>query len=165
MNKLLLTIVGLFLCVSPVFSQQTTNTETITVNASDLPPDVLAKIKDKQAITKVGEWVGVGKEVGEAVNSSLTALTKNASDFADTRLGKWTMFIVAYKVIGKDFVQVFVGFFLLCVLSIIWISFSIAQFRYSSKIETHYSDFPVIWQWFLGQLAIILMTIAIMFSH
>ena len=57
-------------------------------------------VKDKAEA--YGAWVGVGKEIGEAVNSSLSAISDNAAKFADTKVGKLSMAIVVWKVVGRD---------------------------------------------------------------
>lgn len=126
----------------PAFTQAQTNgqnspqTEKISVDPADLDPATLAKIKAKQTeeelkakIDNYGKWVGVGHEVGVAVDEGLTAVTKHATAIADTRLGKVTMFIIAYKVIGRDIVGFIVGSILWIVGSIIII---ISYFRNAS---------------------------------
>src|SRR5690554_4850095 len=120
----------LLVALMPVqgFSQETTQKpELITVNPNDLDPATLAKIKAKQAETEFkakvesyGTWVGIGKEVGVAVDEGLTAVTKHATAIADTKLGKVTMFIIAYKVIGQDIIQILLGLILWIILTIIF---------------------------------------------
>lgn len=94
------------LMISPVvLSAQTKDTTMIMVPKSALSPTQLSELESKNIAERAkayGAWVGVGKEVGEAVNSSLAAVTDNAAKFADTKIGKYTMFIVVWKVIGKD---------------------------------------------------------------
>lgn len=92
---------------SPLIAQDTT---MVSVPKSALTATQLAAveaqgIKDK-AVT-YGSWVGVGKEIGEAVNSSLSAISDNAAKFADTKVGKFSMFIVAWKVLGNDILGIF----------------------------------------------------------
>ena len=60
-------------------------------------------------IQATGKWVGLGKEIGAAVNESLTAITTTAANFAETDLGRFTMFLVAYKIIGKDIIRIGFG--------------------------------------------------------
>jgi len=85
-----------------------------------LPPDMKAKIEAMQTkkevtqnIESLGEWAGLGNEVGQAVNGALVALTKTAGDFSKTELGKFTMFMVAWKVMGGDMVRLIVGSFII----------------------------------------------------
>ena len=94
--------------VSTVFAQTQTS-EKIIVDTKDLPPGVVEQLKTKQQIERLGKFAGVGKEIGEAVNSSLEAITDNADKFAKTRVGVFTMVLVAYKIIGKDLIQFLIG--------------------------------------------------------
>ena len=55
-----------------------------------------------QTVEKAHGWVGVGKEIGQAIDSSLAAITTRSNEFADTKVGKFTMFLVAWKVMGEQ---------------------------------------------------------------
>jgi hypothetical protein len=140
MKNLIMFSFTLCLLLVPAFTQaqntQQNQPQTIQVDPNDLDPATLAKIKAKQTeeelkakISTYGQWVGIGKEVGVAVDEGLTAVTKHATAIADTRLGKVTMFIIAYKVIGRDIVGFIVGSILWIVGSIIII---ISYFRNAS---------------------------------
>ncbi len=65
--------------------------------------------KNKSTVEQLGEWVGLGKEIGTAVNEGLGALTDHANKFAGTPVGKFTMIIIAYKVMGRDLVHYVAG--------------------------------------------------------
>ncbi len=116
--------------VAPMSGQTAQNQQpdTIIVRKSDLPPEVLKNLESQkelaqmaQKIETYGKWVGLGKEVGVAVNDSLAALTDQSERFGKTNVGKFTMFIVAYKVLGKDAVGVVIGVPLLVVFLVIWV--------------------------------------------
>jgi hypothetical protein len=105
----------LILCFafSSVVSAQEDN--RILVDPNDLPPAVLAEIKAKQkvegvraTINEVASYSGWGKEVGIAINDGLGAVTKSTAEFAETDVGKFTMFMIAYKIVGKDFVAILI---------------------------------------------------------
>lgn len=56
------------------------------------------------------EW---GKQIGEAVNSVKDAFIstvhesgKEVNDFADTKIGKWATYAIAWKVVGNDFMRI-----------------------------------------------------------
>lgn len=86
------------------------NDTMVSVPISKLTVQQKAELSSQALSDKVagvGKYAGVGKEIGEAVNSGLQAVTANASAFADTRVGKFTMFVIAWKVMGNDLSRVF----------------------------------------------------------
>lgn len=114
------------LAISPAYSQ--VPDQKITVNTSDLTVDQLAKIKAEQEVKELtkkletyGNWVGVGGEIGTAVKDGLTAVVDVADKFGKTDVGKFTMIMVAWKVMGKDIVQILLGllFFITFVTTLI----------------------------------------------
>lgn len=65
-------------------------------------------------------WVGLGKEVGEAINSSLAAVTEQTSKFAETKVGTLTIALVVWRVMGRDVVGIVLGSLLfICVFPVI----------------------------------------------
>jgi len=101
---------------------------TSTVNISDLSPELQAQIQKEQeniVITKeleqYGEWAGMGKEIGVAVKEGLSALTSEVEKVSKTDVGKLTMFIIAYKVIGDDAKAIIFGPFLMLFLTIVYL--------------------------------------------
>lgn len=90
--------------------------EKITVKTSDLTADQLAKIKLEQANAELqnkldtyGKWVGVGGEIGSAVREGLNAVVDVSDKFSKTDVGKFTLIMIAWKVIGKDCIRIFLG--------------------------------------------------------
>jgi hypothetical protein len=82
---------------------------------SDLKLAELEKIKDmeiahlQKKVEQFGDWVGVGGEVGSAIEEGLTAVVDVADKFGTTDVGKFTMVLVAWKVVGKDVVRIVLG--------------------------------------------------------
>lgn len=70
---------------------------------------------------KTQSWVGIGKEIGEAVNSSMAAITTQSNNFAQTPVGKLTAFIVIWKVIGDQAIHLFGGMLEFIVFVPIWL--------------------------------------------
>lgn len=119
-------MVGVFILISVSSSlAQSTQSEVVTVPKSMLTPEQNAQLEAaslQNRIETYGKWVGLGREVGVAVNDALKSLTSQAVDFSKTKLGGYTMFLVAWKILGKDIIQFIVGilFFLVWVPMWIW---------------------------------------------
>lgn len=97
-------------------SAQQTAPEKIIVNTTDLTPDQLAKIKAQQELETLqkkmdtyGKWVGVGGEVGTAIKEGLNAVVDVSDKFGKTDVGKFTLAMVAWKIMGKDVLRIFFG--------------------------------------------------------
>jgi hypothetical protein len=108
-GMIVLVVICCLLTSSFVFAEQKQPEETIVVRKSDLPPDLLKKLETTAEFGKYSEYINLGKSVGIAVREGLEAVTDTAAKFAKTDPGKFTMFIIAYKVIGKDFIQFIIG--------------------------------------------------------
>jgi hypothetical protein len=125
--------------------------EKITVNTSDLTVDQLAKIKAEAEVKELqkkletyGNWVGVGGEIGQAVKDGLTAVVDVADKFGSTNVGKFTMTMVAWKVIGKDIVKIILGllFFFTFVTTLILIYRRIVLPRKFLEVNPGFFKYP-----------------------
>lgn len=109
MKKLSL-FIGLMLLLSIGFTQ--TQEEMVSVPKSQLTAQQLAEIEMKNQVQKIesyGKWVGVGDEIGAAVRESLLGVVDVADKFGSTNVGKFTLVMVAWKIIGKDLVRIVLG--------------------------------------------------------
>lgn len=131
MKHLILLFVLLFSVSSLTFGQTSNaNSGKIVVNASDLTPMQLEKIKNdaevanlEKKLSTYGEWVGVGGEIGLAISEGLNSVVDVSTKFANTDVGKFTMIMIAYKIMGKDLVRIAFGI-------LIFIIFTVYMFRY-----------------------------------
>ena len=126
----LLFLFALMLSVMPVQAQ---TSQQVTVDISDLTPAQQTKIRleqelaekqiqldiAEQKVKQFGDWVGVGGEVGEAVKQGLEAVVDVADKFGQTDVGKFTLVLVAWKVMGKDVVKIILGLIFFAMLVII----------------------------------------------
>lgn len=98
------------------------NAQTTTPKTGDptsyMTPEQLAKYEADIRVAELqkkldiyGNWVGVGGEVGTAVREGLNAVVDVADKFGKTDVGRFTMILVAWKVIGKDIMRIVLGFF------------------------------------------------------
>lgn len=98
--------------------------ENISVPKNLLTQQQLEQIKQVQLQEKAqayGKWVGVGHELGVAINESLSAVTTQANNFAQTPVGKLTAFLVVWKVIGREAMGFFIGISIVIVALPLWI--------------------------------------------
>lgn len=160
MKKLCTAMVILFVVMVSglVMAQSNTGTEeTILVKKSDLTQSQIMKAEAEQT---TGGWIGIGKEIGIAVSDSLKAITTETSKFANTKLGTYIMILVAWKVMGQDFLQMLVGIPLWFIGSVIFtVSFfkSAIRKRVVSRVDkegTKYFDYNMgVWEMLYIQLA------------
>ena len=106
-------------------SAQTTGTQ-VGDPTSYMTPAQLAKYENdiktaelEKKLETYGEWVGVGGEVGIAVREGLNAVVDVADKFGGTDVGKFTMILVAWKVVGKDLVRIILGILFIIAISIL----------------------------------------------
>lgn len=125
----LFTMFALFTLVLPAQVQP----DKVTISKTELTADQLTKLEAQQKldlanqqiselqgkIETYGKWVGVGGEVGTAVKEGLTAVVDVADKFGKTDVGKFTLIMVAWKVMGQDVVRILLGLLFFTVLTII----------------------------------------------
>jgi hypothetical protein len=120
MKKIILISFAVLLTVTLVAQTQE---ENVTIKKSELTAQQLATVEANAQLQKAqaqidelnkkvetyGKWVGVGGEVGTAVKEGLSAVVDVADKFGKTDVGKFTMVMIAWKVIGQDVVRIFLG--------------------------------------------------------
>lgn len=122
----LILLIGIFIAgCCPTNCNAQAAQKIVTVDLSTLSPDVQAAIqaqKESDAFTQkietYGKWAGMGKEVGVAVRDGLTAVKDVTLEISETKLGRTVVWLVVWKVAGKDFVQIGVGFIVFLVASV-----------------------------------------------
>lgn len=116
----------LFLGLVALIGVSQTEPEKVIINASDLTPAQLEKIRVDEQLKKVedyGKWVGVGKEIGTAVREGLSGVVDVADKFGNTNVGKITIGLIIWKVAGVDFIRILLGIiFALFVTRLVFIS-------------------------------------------
>ncbi len=127
MKKTIISIVlGLIFTISG-YSQNVPNPdEEITIKKSDLSTEQLAEILAEKQLQEMqkkvetyGNWVGVGGEVGTAVKEALLGVVEVSDKFGKTDVGKFTMIMVAWKIIGKDIIRILLGLIFIIVFVIL----------------------------------------------
>ena len=102
--------------------------QLIWVRESDIPPSALKNLQRdskiqriEKNIEQIGQYVSIGKEIGSAVDTSLGALAGHIDKISQTNVGKFTMAMVAWKILGDDVLSYFVGILSLFMFVSIWV--------------------------------------------
>ncbi len=94
---------------SPLFAQTPAAAQAPNPNQQEVIVKLqqMAPLPAPQTATqKANEWVDFGKNVGTAMDAGLTSLTDHAEKFSKTDAGRFTMAIIAWKVAGRDALEV-----------------------------------------------------------
>ena len=82
---------------------------------------------------------GMSREIGTAINESLESITNRSEQIAQTSVGKFTLTVIAYKVMGKSIVKLLVGLPILILILIIfikwWAKIGVPYLRYKPQKE------------------------------
>lgn len=111
--------------------------DKVSVPRSMLSKDQLEQVAQQQIKDKVenyGKWVGIGHELGTAINESLSAVTTQANNFAQTPVGKLTAALVVWKVVGHDGMGFIIGALEIIIILPIWL-WSYRRFLPHSVLE------------------------------
>lgn len=107
MRKLLFFLFGLFAFTA--FSQVTISEEEF----QKLPESVQQQIRPEgevvQKMKETSKAVSIGKEIGTAVNETLTAVSDNVIKVADSDVGKTAISIAVWKLLYKDILGIVTG--------------------------------------------------------
>lgn len=122
-----------FVCLMSITSMlYGQSAELITISKDQLTSEQLKKLEVENQlaeIEKYSQWAGVGAEVGTAIKEGLSAVVDVAEQFSETKVGQFTMIMIAWKIVGKDIVKIVIGF-------LIGIMFTIFIFRsYNDKFR------------------------------
>jgi hypothetical protein len=116
-NTIAILALMLLTVFTPILAQD--NSKMVSIPVDQLTEQQRAKLSQNETIETVSSWTGLGKEVGEAVNGAVGSLTNHAVSFSETKLGRFTMFIIAYKVIGKEIIRIIIGIPMLIIIILI----------------------------------------------
>lgn len=117
------------------------------VDDSVLPSDLRQKLEATRKISEVTsnlqvgrDWAEMGRAIGIATREGLNAVTTETAKFAETTPGKFTMFIIACKVAGADFLRAIKGYAIGVPLLIFWAWFGYRWFAWSYRGYWRYED-------------------------
>lgn len=112
----------IFILISILFLSIASEAKLVTINDSLLTENQKVALNVDNTVGLYGKYAGIGKEMGVAFTSFLSALTKEAVGFSNTKLGGWAMILITWKVVGMDMLRVFIGIpvFLLVIILLVW---------------------------------------------
>lgn len=141
MKKFIFFLVLLVALVAPIslMAEQHVLTEE---QYQALPKETREKLSLEQTVNRYGEYAGLGKEIGIAINESLKAIEGSAQRISETELGKTAITIVVWKVLYKDVLGVLVGAVLLTFCFIL--TFKAVRNKKNEEDEEHYEVHMVI---------------------
>ncbi len=99
------------------------------------------------------EWIGIGKEVGQAVREGLDAVVDKAEKFGTTRVGTFVMVMIAWKVMAKEVLSIVLGIPILIAGCLLWV-WGVKRFligytvldRVEGKTKTYKAIRPVMYE-------------------
>lgn len=80
-----------------------------------LPEDVKKELSTSKEMKKYSDYASWGKEIGVAVNETLKAVEESSIRISKTEIGQSAIFILKWKFLYKDFIQIIVGSILLII--------------------------------------------------
>lgn len=89
---------------------------TLTQEEYDkLPEDVKKELSTSKEMKKYSDYASLGKEIGVAVNETLKAVEESSIRISKTEIGQSAIFILKWKFLYKDFIQIIIGSILLVI--------------------------------------------------
>lgn len=111
--------VWLLLIASAVYGQQKTEDDTLVT----VPKKYVSSqgLEHQSATEQTSKWVGIGREIGIATREGLNGVVDVSQKFGSTNVGHFVMFMVAWKIIGRDILGIVIGIPALAVGLCVWI--------------------------------------------
>lgn len=138
-------ILTLITCLGLVAQTPNGPDELVTVPKKYVNAEHLNQAQNQN---RVSQYIGIGKEVGEAVKNGLESVVDVSNKFASTPVGQFTMVMIAWKILGKELLHLVVGIPVYIVLLSLWVHFARRLFfgrwvkRYVDGKKQHVFDPP-----------------------
>ena len=87
------------------------------------------KVENK--VKNIKEWAGIGKEIGIAISETCKVLNVEVNNFVKSPVGKITLFIILWKIVGARLLLL-----LLLLLFLIPISWSYKRFFFGYRVKS-----------------------------
>lgn len=97
--------------------------------------------------------IGVSREIGTAMNEALSSITKRTEQVANTGVGRFTLYMIAYKIMGKTVLKLLIGLPVLLIFMFLfirwWKKIGIPTFDKKLLNENTYKYtlvYPILWE-------------------
>lgn len=130
--------VVLVLCFSgPVIADGLLNIEGLSIQQQEEIKKNVERMKGKITPDTINEYATLGTAIGKAISTTAQELGIAVNEFSSTPVGKISIGIIAWKLIGQDVIQIVVGAIMLIGGIAYWVRF----FNKMCLIkEIHYTD-------------------------
>lgn len=88
-----------------------------------------------QVSASSSQWIGIGKEIGIATREGLESVVDVSTKFGGTNVGRFVMFMVAWKIIGRQAVGIVLGIPIWAVGVVLWV-YSMKRFFWGVRSLT-----------------------------
>lgn len=150
MKKLLIAFLFFFV-MSAAYAQVDTSglskqqQAELTIQAEKMKEDgkssVIKVTNPAGTVEVVSKWAEAGKSLAVGLGAGAREIGVAVNDFADTRVGKITTYIIIWKLMGKELMGLVMGLFIiLIVIPVIWKSF-----RYLMDEKREYEYYKFLW--------------------
>lgn len=100
-------LIGLLFCSAvAVAAESSDGDKLVTVPQKYVSSEGL---QHQTTVDGVSQWVGIGREVGIATREGLESVVDVSQKFGGTQVGRFVMFMVAWRVLGKQLLGVVLG--------------------------------------------------------
>lgn len=108
--SLFLVFLGLLMGSGVALQNTNDNDEFVTVPKRYVSQEGLNHQKaESPAPAVVSQFLGIGKEIGEATKEGLNAVVDVAEKFGSTKVGTFVMVMIAWKIVAKDILGIVLG--------------------------------------------------------
>lgn len=92
-------------------------------------------LQHQSAAGGASQWVGIGREVGIATREGLESVVDVSQKFGGTQVGRFVMFMVAWRVLGKQLLGVVLGIPIWIAGVAMWV-YSMRRFFWGRQVIT-----------------------------
>ncbi len=119
MKRLMIVAMAASLLAMPAMAQTQPTQPPPSIDVSGLSPEQIAQVNADVAAQRastpvakaqaVNEWVNIGTGIGSGLAAAARETGQVVNEFANTPVGKLTIAVILFKVMGGDLIQLIIG--------------------------------------------------------